>query len=586
VNHWSTQQLAELFAAVGQAADERTAVAIAAERATEALEAEVGAVLRHGRVEFAWGVDRDHLDAQLAAAGGADLGEPHVSAGRAATVAVAGLGELHVSAAPVGAAAGGLLLVGRQADDFSPEERHLLRAMAESLGLALHNLALLAAERRLREEREREAAERLALLRSLREARHDSLTALPSRVLFLEMLAGKLRGTRPVSVLFIDLDRFKAVNDSLGHRAGDELLAHVAGRIRGCLRPADVGCRLGGDEFAVLLDDTAAGEAVPVARRLVGSICRPYRVSGRDVVIGASVGIATGTAGTDPAELLGHADVAMYRAKEGGSGKVVTCTPGLLAEASARVTLHTDLQRALTAGEFRLHYQPLVRLDSGATTGVEALVRWQRPDGMVLPGDFLPAAEENGLIGDLGAWVMRTAGHQAARWRRTMPDLTMSVNVSGRQFTDPQFAAEVERMLQECGLPPWALTLDLAESVLMADPDSTVALLTDLKDLGVRVAIDDFGVGLSSLSYLQQLPVAEIKIDRAFLRRAQPAAGDFAVVRALAGLARTLRLRTVVEGIETEDQRRHLRRLGCDLGQGHHLRRPARPEELFTPVAA
>jgi diguanylate cyclase (GGDEF)-like protein len=574
VNHWSTHQLAELVAAVGRAADERTAVTVAAERATEALEAEIGAVLRDGRVEIAWGVDRDVLDALLAA-------DP-----RAATIAVPGLGELQVSAAPFGGDGAGSLLVGRQLDALSPEERHLLRAMAQSLGLALHNLALLAAERRLREEREREAAERLALLESLHEARHDSLTALPTRQLFLELLAARLRDARQVSVLFIDLDRFKAVNDSLGHQAGDELLGHVAGRIRGCLRPVDVGARLGGDEFAVLLDDTTADAAVPVACRLIESICRPFRVAGRDVFIGASIGIAAGAAGADPGELLSNADVAMYRAKKGGSGKVVAFAPHMHAEALARVTLNGDLQRALSAGEFRLLYQPLIRLDSGATTGVEALLRWQRPDGgFVLPGDFLPAAEENGLIGDIGAWVLRTAGHQAARWRRTMPDLTLSVNVSGRQFTDPQFAAEVERMLEECALPPSALTLDLAESVLMHDPEGAIALLADLADLGVRVAIDDFGVGQSSLAYLQRLPVAEIKIDKAFVRRAEPAAGDFAVVRALAGLARTLRLRTVVEGIETEDQRRHLRRLGCDLGQGHHLRRPARPEELFAPVS-
>ncbi|GIE97375.1 putative bifunctional diguanylate cyclase/phosphodiesterase [Paractinoplanes rishiriensis] len=576
MNHWSTHQLTEFFAAVCAAQDEETAAGMAVERATEILEAEIGAVVLDGRVRRAWGVERDHLAEALA-------GAPSLRA-----IRVPGLPEMCVSTAAFGSEYQGELMVARTGDQLDPEERQLLQAMAQSLGLALHNIMLLSAERRLREEREREAAERFALLESLREARHDSLTALPTRVLFLEMLSERVRVPAPASVLFIDLDRFKAVNDSLGHAAGDELLGHVAARIRGCLRPGDAGARLGGDEFAVLLGDTTAEDAVPVAWRLIESIRRPFRIAGKDVFIGASIGIAThSTAGTDPAGLLDNADVAMYRAKKDGPGKVVVFAPQMHAEALARLTLSGDLQQALALGEFRLQYQPLIDLATGLPAGVEALVRWHRPDGRyTLPGDFLPAAEENGLIVDIGNWVLHTACQQTAQWRRSTPDLTLNVNISGRQLTDPGFPGEVERMLRRSGLPAAAVTLELAESVLMGNPEEALPHLAGLKSLGVGVAIDDFGVGHSSLSYLQRLPVDEIKIDRAFLRRPEPTTRDLAVVRAIVDLAHALRLRTVVEGVETEAQRVAMHRLGCDLGQGHHLCRPLHPEELAVPVAA
>jgi diguanylate cyclase (GGDEF)-like protein len=502
---------------------------------------------------------------------------------------VAGLDELHVASARFGAEHRGDLLVARAGEPLSPEERQLLQAMAQTLGLALDNITLLSAERRLREEREREAAERLALLESLREARHDSLTGLPTRVLFLEKLEEKVRLGTPTSILFIDLDRFKAVNDSLGHRAGDELLADVADRIRRCLRPRDVGARLGGDEFAVLLDDTTTDEAVPVAQRLIDAIRRPFPIFGRDVFIGASIGIAahTDAAPADPGDLLGNADVAMYKAKKEGPGKVVVFAQQMHAEALTRLTLTSDLQRALEHGEFHLQYQPVVRLTDGATAGVEALVRWRRPDGRyVAPADFVPMAEENGLIMDIGRWVLRTAGAQAARWRKTMPGLHLNINVAARQLTDPSFAGDVQRVLAEFRLPPTALTLELTESVLMSDPATAIARLTDLKALGVGLAVDDFGTGYSSLSYLQRLPVDELKIDQAFIAHEYPTVEDLAVLQAVVDLARALRLQTVVEGIETKAQLVAMRRLGCDFGQGFHLCRPIDPEKLLTPVAA
>ncbi len=578
MNHWSTHQLTEFFAAVCATQDWHSAIAMAVERSAEVLETEIGAVFRDDRVETAWGIDREQLDAALP------------TAPKDGTVDLPGLGELHLASAVFGPQRRGALLVGRAEEPLDPEERQLLQAMAQTLGLALDNITLLSAERGLREEREREAAERLALLESLREARHDSLTALPTRVLFLEMLEEKLR-TGATTVLFIDLDRFKAVNDSLGHRAGDELLGHVAARIRGCLRPGDSGARLGGDEFAVLLGDTVADEAVPVARRLIEAIRQPFRIAGRDVFIGASIGVATAGAEADPGELLGNADVAMYRAKKDGPGKVVVFAPHMHAEALACLTLSGDLQRALALGEFRLQYQPLIRLATGAAVGVEALVRWRRPEhGEMAPAEFLPLAEEHGLMADIGRWILHSAGQQAAQWRREMPGLTLNLNVSGRQLTDPQFPSDVAAMLAGSGLPATAVTLELTESVLMSDPEDAIARLTDLKAIGVGIAIDDFGTGSSSLSYLQRLPVDEIKIDRAFLRRPHPVAADLAVVRAIVDLARTLRLRTVAEGIETAAQRMAVRRLGCDLGQGFHLCRPAHPEDLstllFEPLAA
>ncbi|MFI1991921.1 putative bifunctional diguanylate cyclase/phosphodiesterase [Actinoplanes sp. NPDC020271] len=572
MTHWSNHQLTEFFAAVCAPQREGSAIMVAVERATEVLETEIGAVLRDGRVEVAWGVSRQQLEAALG-------GDNHP-----ATLLISGLGELHVTTARFGN--GGVLLVARAGDPLEPEERQLLQAMAQTIGLALTNISLLTAERALREEREREAAERLALLDSLREARHDSLTGLPTRVLFLEMLAERLSCNTPTSVLFIDLDRFKAVNDSLGHRAGDELLGLVAGRVRACLRPTDTAARIGGDEFAVLLSDCEADQAVPVAQRLIDAIKLPFPVAGQEVFIGASIGIAAGP-GAAPGEILGNADVAMYRAKTEGPGKVVLFEPQMHAEALARLTLNGDLQRALTLGEFRLQYQPLIDLGTGDTVGVEALVRWQNPDrGYVSPADFVPMAEETGLISDLGRWVLNTAGRQAAAWRRTRPDLGINVNVSGRQLADPQFAADVERMLADTRLPPEAVTLELTESVLMSDPKTAIACLRDLQDLGVDVSIDDFGTGYSSLSYLQRLPVDELKIDRAFISRENPTTADLAVIRTIVELARTLRLRTVIEGIETEAQRNAMRLLGCDLGQGYHLCRPVHPENLLASLGA
>ncbi|GAA2391827.1 bifunctional diguanylate cyclase/phosphodiesterase [Dactylosporangium salmoneum] len=422
------------------------------------------------------------------------------------------------------------------------------------------------------------------------EAHRDHVTGLPNRALFLRIFH-----EHPDSgVLFIDLDRFKAVNDSLGHDAGDQLLAAVAERIRGCVRAADTVARLGGDEFAVLLADADATAAVAAGGRIIAAVREPFRLLGRSVYIGASVGAALpGAAGAAPDELLDSADLAMYRAKKEGPGRVVVYEPAMREAALDYLSLRGDLQRALAEGEFGLQYQPLIRLDDegpGAVVGVEALLRWNSPSrGTVPPADFLPIAEESGLIADIGQWVLATAARQVAVWRRGRPGLTLNVNVSGHELVRPGFAAQVTRSPAAAGLPTSAVTLELTESVLMSDPRAAVAALTDLRALGVQLSIDDFGTGYSSLAYLRELPVDELKVDRAFIARAELTGRDLALVSTIMELGHILGLRVVAEGIENQAQLDAVRRLGCALGQGFHLYRPMDPAQLpalLVPPAA
>ena len=411
-------------------------------------------------------------------------------------------------------------------------------------------------------------------------AHHDPVTGLPNRALFLKIfnrvLASRGVATDPTSVLFIDLDRFKAVNDSLGHEAGDQLLAAVAGRVRGCVRASDTTARLGGDEFAVLLHDSPIEAATSVGERIVAAVKEPFRVAGRDIFIGASIGVSISREASERSDvLLNNADVAMYRAKKAGPGKVVVYEPSMHTEALNYLSLRGDLQRALQDGEFKLQYQPLLLLDTGEPIGVEALIRWHSPTrGLVSPIDFIPIAEESGLIVDIGHWVLETSAAQVAGWRRTFPELTLNVNVSGHQLAHPRFADNVMRALVVAGLPSSAVTLELTESVLMSDPDLAVGSLSSLRQLGVQLSIDDFGTGYSSLAYLRELPVDELKIDRAFIARAELTVEDLALVRTIVQLGQILGLRVVAEGIENAAQLEALRTLRCGFGQGYHLCRP------------
>ena len=421
---------------------------------------------------------------------------------------------------------------------------------------------------------------------AVHEAHHDPVTGLPNRGLFLKIfnrvLASRDVATDPTSVLFIDLDRFKAVNDSLGHEAGDALLAVVAGRIRGCVRASDTTARLGGDEFAVLLHDSPIESATSVAERIINAVKEPFRVVDRDIFIGASIGVAISRETSEHSDvLLNNADVAMYRAKKEGPGKVVVYEPYMHTEALNFLSLRGDLQKALDAGEFALQYQPLIRLETGEVAGVEALIRWHSPGrGLVSPIDFIPIAEESGLIVEIGQWVLETAATQVAAWRRTFPDLTLNVNVSGHQLVHPRFADNVMRALAVAGLPSSTVTLELTESVLMSEPDLARSSLTALRRLGVQLSIDDFGTGYSSLAYLRELPVDELKVDRAFIARAELTAEDLALVRTIVQLGQILGLRVVAEGIENAAQLEALRSLGCGYGQGYHLCRPADAADL------
>ena len=423
------------------------------------------------------------------------------------------------------------------------------------------------------------------------QALHDSLTGLPNRSLFVDRLGQALnragrRGAR-VAVLFLDLDNFKYVNDSLGHEAGDELLVEVANRLRSLLRPEDTLARLGGDEFVVLLEDLGGeDEAVGVAERIERGLRVPFALDGHEFFVTASTGIAFGgDAGDRPDDLLRDSDTAMYRAKESGKDHHAVFSPEMKEHSSRRLGLEGDLRRALRRpeGEFRVHYQPKALVKTAEIVGVEALVRWEHPElGLVLPSDFIPLAEETGLIVPLGRWVLREACRQAKEWQEGRPagsSLFMSVNLSARQFRDPDLAGQVEDVLEETGLDPGSLVLEITESTLMEDAPSTVAILERLKAFGVRVAIDDFGTGYSSLSYLKRFPVDVIKIDRSIVSGLERDPGNAAIVSATITLAHALDLEVVAEGVETEGEVAELHNLGCDLGQGYYWWKPRPAKE-------
>ncbi len=435
----------------------------------------------------------------------------------------------------------------------------------------------------------RDITEQRSLEEQLRyQAFHDGLTGLPNRALFLDRLEHALTRARrddpALAVLFVDLDDFKSVNDSLGHGAGDELLVKVAERLRRTLRDADTAARMGGDEFAVLLEDARDADAPEfVGERLLGALRDAFTVHGRSVRLSGSIGIAVYRGPEHSAEeLLRHADVAMYAAKTQGKDRLTVFEPELHHATIDRHELRAEMHGAMEAGQFMLHYQPLVRLDHQHVTGVEALLRWTHPTrGAIQPVDFIPLAEESGLIVALGRWVLNEACREAQRWtRESGRPIEMSVNLSGRQVEDPHLVSDVEAALRSAGLDPAQLTLEITESVLLRDVEAVMTRLTDLKRLGVRLAIDDFGTGYSSLSYLRQLPVDILKVDRSFISAIDSGAAENALVRSIVSLAQILELRTVAEGIEEPAQLDVLRTLGVDEGQGYYFSRPMAPRDL------
>lgn len=415
-------------------------------------------------------------------------------------------------------------------------------------------------------------------------ALHDDLTGLPNRALFIDRLRqaidrsekdGNLR-----AVLFMDLDHFKVVNDSLGHEAGDELLVEVARRLPASLRPGDTAARLGGDEFTILLDEIAdAGDAVRVSEGISQALKVPIELRGRRIFVSTSVGIALSRDGDgEPSTLLRNADVAMYEAKREGKARCKVFNSGMHAQALERLELENDLRRGIERGELRVHYQPKVTLSTGRITGMEALVRWEHPErGLISPGEFIPLAEEIGLIVPLGRWVLREACRQTREWLDRYPDappLATSVNLSVMQFQDSNLIPELEETLRETGLDPSCLQLEITESVVASDVEYAAELLRKLKGLGVQLAIDDFGTGYSSLASLQQFPLDDLKIDRAFIEEIGANGQGEAIAQLVIDLAHAMGMQAIAEGVETAEQLARLRDMGCDQAQGFYFWKP------------
>ncbi len=430
----------------------------------------------------------------------------------------------------------------------------------------------------------RDVTERKVLEAQLtRQAFHDALTGLPNRALFTDRVSHALRRRarqhRGVVVLFVDLDDFKAINDSLGHQAGDRVLQEVGERLRTTVRPGDTVARLGGDEFAFLLEDVAdPRDADDVADRVATALAAPMAVGGVEVALRASVGIALAGDGDAAADLLRDADTAMYTAKARGGGAYERFAPAMREAAISRFELGTDLRRAIDRQEFVLHYQPVVDLRAGGILGFEALVRWQHPTrGLLSPAAFVPAAEATGLIVPIGRWVLEEACRQAHRWQLDLPadpPLSMSANLSARELREPGLVAGVAAILERTGVDPATIVLEITETSMVEDADGAISTLQALKALGVRLAIDDFGTGYSSLSYLRRLPVDVLKLDRSFVVPAGRGDRESALVDAVFRLGRSLGLVTIAEGIEDAEQRDRLVSLGCRVGQGYLFARP------------
>jgi diguanylate cyclase (GGDEF)-like protein len=411
------------------------------------------------------------------------------------------------------------------------------------------------------------------------------VTGLPNRRLFLDRLqqavARQRRGARPPTVLFVDLDRFKQVNDRAGHATGDDVLRLLAGRLAAVVRPTDVVARFGGDEFAVLCDETSEREAIEVAHRLLAAICEPIELGVRRHLVSASIGIAAGRNGVNHDTLLRRADVAMYRAKAQGSGGIVAYRTGMTQR--TRADLEQDLRRAIDGGEITVHYQPIVDIARGRWTGVEALARWRHERyGWVSPTSFIALAEETGLITQLGDLVLSQALRQGAAWAALGIDACdMSVNVSGRQLAEPRFAGALEKHLTESGLAPDRLQIELTETAMMEDYDTARASIARLTELGVRLVIDDFGTGHSTLARLRHFPARGLKLDRSFVVELGQDAASEPVVAAVVQLAHAVDLHVVAEGVETAEQLLVLERLGVDGAQGFLLAGALPPEEAI-----
>jgi diguanylate cyclase (GGDEF)-like protein/PAS domain S-box-containing protein len=484
-------------------------------------------------------------------------------------------------------------LAGR-APDFESEHRMLHRnggwRWVLSRGLAVRNEAGDAY--RMAGSQSDITARKAAEERLLHDAFHDPLTGLPNRALFMDRLGmaiahAKRRLSYTYAVLFIDLDRFKNVNDSLGHSAGDELLVSVARRLESCLRPGDTVARLGGDEFTILLDEVAdVDHAVQVAQRMHKEMARPFRVHGHEVFVTMSLGITVGAGGDydRPEDVLRDADTAMYGAKSSGKARDAVFDQDMHDRAVALLQLETDLRRAIERSEFEIFYQPIVSLDSGKIDAFEALLRWRHPRrGLLNPYSFVPVAEDTGLIVPIGWWVLHEACSQLADWQAMSmggKHLAVTVNLSSKQFMQADLVERLKDILRKTGVRPESLRLEITESTIMEQAEDAVAKLMALRSFGVKLYIDDFGTGYSSLSYLHRLPVDALKIDRSFISEMDGGGERSEIVRTIVTLARTLRMDVAAEGIETAEQVTRLRALSCHYGQGFFFSEP-----LASPAA-
>jgi diguanylate cyclase (GGDEF)-like protein len=414
---------------------------------------------------------------------------------------------------------------------------------------------------------------------------HDSLTGLPNRAMFAELLKAEIENTRyakdsSFAVLFLDLDRFKTINDSLGHSHGDLLLVAFAQRLEEFLRPKDVLARFGGDEFAIFLSGIeGASDAVRVAERIAGALSEPFVLDKNTAFTTVSIGIALSATGYAHADdILRDADTAMYRAKENGKARYEMFDVAMHSKAIARLRLESDLRLAIEREEFRVHYQPIIALGSGRLAGFEALVRWDHPQrGCVMPGEFIPVAEETGLIVSIGQQVLEQSCQKLGEWQRLSPanrGLSLSVNLSSRQVAQPDLVERIKNVLDDSGIDPHCLKLEITESVVMENAEAATATFKQLRALGVQLSIDDFGTGYSSLSYLHRFPVNYLKIDKSFVGRMNETTDNTEIVRTVVTLARNLGLEVIAEGIETEHQQKLLKALGCDYGQGYLFSRP------------